>query len=272
MIPVIYKNRQYWVPECWDECTPKQFLAIVRATTGDLDPLKGQLAILRALLGIGWLRFRLMGPEKLARLLPLTGWISEDVSISKRLLPVIYLREKLFGPREGFSNLTAGEFHFADMYYTAWKESGDTMNLYRFIAVLYRPGKSGYDARRDKDGDERAPFNPNLVEYYARMLANHYRQPVPADVAVAASFCYESWRMALEKDHKRIFSKKNKTRASKYGWLPVLRAIAKGGHYGTLDDVERMYFGTMLAEMEMLLDEEAEMKRRHPELFKNQAP
>lgn len=269
MIEVIHKKRRWWLPECWDECSPRQFTSAIAVLTGGDNPVKSQLGLLRALLDMPWWKFRLIGAEALMQMLPLTEWVGEDTSITRQLVPIINAGEKLFGPKEGFTNITAGEFHFADMFYNAWKQDEDPLDLYRFVAVLYRPSKPGYDASRDPDGDIRVAFNDNLVEFYARRLARHSSGDIPSALAVAVVFCYESWRMRLEQEHKRIFNRKAKATAARYGWLPVLRGIAKGGQYGTMDNVETMYFGTLMVELELLTDEEAELKRKHPELFKS---
>ena len=271
MIEVVHKKKTFLVPESLDELSPAQFLAIVQVSRSDDDPLKGRLKVLRALLGMNWWRFRMVSAEQAMLLLPLTEWVEADMTLSLQLVPVIYADVKLYGPKSGFINVRAGEFDFADVFYTAWKKNGDEMDLYRFISVLYRPAKKGYDKKTDADGDIRQPFNPNLVEYTAAKLMRMAKGRLAPSIAYAALYCYEAWRMALETQHPRIFSKKAQRKAARYGWVPILRGVSAAGTYGNFDAVEQMYFGSLLMELEMLKDEEEELKRKHPELFKNKS-
>jgi hypothetical protein len=264
MVEVIYRRRKYMVAERWDELTPKQFLNIVKVLTGDIERTKAKLMILRLLLGMKWWCFLLIRPRYLPRLLELTDWVEDSSALTAQLVPVVYVGEKLYGAKGDFDNIRAAEFHFADMYYTEWKINGDDGDLYRFLAVLYRPGKKGYNKRKDPDGDIRLPFNPNTTEYYAAKMRRLTAEEIKGIV-----LCYESWRRNMEARHPRIFTLGNKARAVRNGWFPVFRGIASANKYGPIESVEQMFMHTLLLELEMLKDEEAELRRTHPELFKN---
>lgn len=263
MIEVIYRRRAYLVPEGWNELSPQQFLAIMRVLTGNVELVRAKMLILRALMDIKWGLFSRIRADLLMPYLALTDWVEEAAPLTTQLLPVVYAGGKLVGPKAAFDNVRAGEFHFADMHYSAWKHGEDEQALYRFLAVLYRPVKKGYDITLDPDGDIRVPFNPHTTDYYAVQL-----RKLSAEEVSGIVFCYESWRRQMEQDYPRIFTIGNKAKAVRYGWFPVFRGIAGSNKYGPLESVEQMYMHTLLAELELLKDEEEELKRKHPEMFK----
>jgi hypothetical protein len=263
MVEVIWKKRKYLVPENWDEVSSSQFLAIVKVLQSGMELLKGKMCVLQALLGMPYFRFFKIKDELLMHLLPLTDWVESNGKLNIQLVPAVKLKETLYGPKGNLHNIRAGEFHFADMHYTQWKEGEKLEALYMFVAVLYRPAKKQYDLAMDPDGDIRIPFNPNTTQYYA----DHVKVLSPVLIH-AITLCYEAWRRNMEEDHPRIFSPTNKKTAANYGWFPVFRGIAGGSQYGTLEEVEQMYIQTLLLELELLKDEEIELRKKHPELFK----
>lgn len=265
MIEIVFKGKRYSAAGQWDEVSPKQYLQLVTVLTGGMELYKARIRMASILTGIRVGTLCKCKPAILANLLSVTSWVEEDGNIGRQLVPEIYVGEILHGPSGNFENMLAGEFHFADMYYTLWKFEQDQFALYQFIAVIYRPGKEIYDREKDVDGDIRVTFNPHVVDYYANKI-----QSLRQTEIVAITLCYESWRRQLEENHKSIFTLANKVKAVRYGWFPVFRGIAGGNKYGNVRDVEQMGIQTLLTELHLLREEEREMRKKHPQLFKNE--
>ena len=259
MIDVSFRRRTFGVAEGWDELEPWQFLAILRVASSDMPDIKRQLAVLRILLRMPWWLFRFIKGDQLHDIMHLVSWIDSDTTITRQLVPVIRSSKILYGPADNYDNLRVAEFHFADMYYQGWKEQQNFDDLCRFVAVLYRPRN-----KKKYASDPRSDFKQELID---DMTAD-IKKKVPMATMQGIVICYERWRERLETSHPRLFTKSNKKKAADYGWFPVFRSIAAKGIYGDMNNVEQMYLNTLFLELEILKDEEIELKRKHPKLFK----
>lgn len=264
MIDVVYRGRTYEVAEKWDELTGDTFRQIVSVLLKGLPGRETEILLLAALMRVP-VKFLLKMPAvNLAGIIHLVRWIDTEVNITGQLYPYIKAPGKLYGPSGGFDNVIAHEFHYLEYYYLSWKHSGNDMDLYRFISVMYRPAKKKYDIIKNPDGDVRESFNQNLTDFYAARI-----RKLPREMCLAIVFQYESWRRVMEQEYKVVFSKKPGDINLDAGWFGVFRGVASEGKYGPLDKVEQLNIHTLMLELKFLDAEEKALKKKYPEQFKS---
>jgi hypothetical protein len=262
------RGRTYAMPEAWNELTGKQLVKLVPILFGDMEPVVADTHSLRILLGMSKWRFNRIDAEVVAEeLLPMVAFIRNTRDLTKQLLPVIRCGgTSFYGPADGLGNLRMVEFDFAERELAAYHADNTQHSLFRFIATLYRPGKRGYDHRRNPDGDPREGFNDNLLAYYANIL----QEDMHPDMARAIMLWYKGCRQQLAEEHPRIFpaaadkSEEQEDKPDEEPALPtyfgLMRTIAEKGTYGNFDQIEQMYLGNALAECEFMMDEQIRLK------------
>ncbi|SKD10106.1 hypothetical protein SAMN05660461_6006 [Chitinophaga ginsengisegetis] len=264
MVTVIYKGRSYDVAESWDELTSRQFLDIIEILLVSQPQDLSDLKILQVLLQVSARFICKIPADQLTGIMHLVRDFQEDMQLTRQLVPFIKVGKKLYGPAAGFENMTAAEFHFADMHYQEWKDTGADEVLFMFLAVLYRPVKQKYDVEKDPDGDRREKFNANTTAFYCRYISRLSRGAM-----LAIIFQYESWRRRLEKDYKNVFNHQSDHVSNiSAGWFGVFRGVAGDGKYGDMEKVEQIPIHTLLLELEFLLEEAAALKAQQENIFK----
>ena len=162
-----------------------------------------------------------------------------------------------YGPSDRLANITAGEFHFADLFFQEWMDTDNESTLDKLVAVLYRPKGKGFLHDPDSDffsGDIRIPFNQNSIEARAKRLSKISRVK-----KLAIAHFYEGCRNVIIEAYPEIFKKTGKGSRSSEGWIPVFRSLSKDIHY---ERISEMRLGRVLYEMVESQKEALELKRK----------
>ncbi len=226
----------FYFPESFTELNIEQWTAYFSFVTEEI--------------GIGELLWAFMGgDEKFKAQLP--GSRIADLEHLLKFLynepaPEWYMKHitlngcELIGPAAEFSNMTCGEFAFADTYYSAFREMPiGSAEAERFVnkclAVLMREvDPLANELAPDWKGDRRIVFNENHVDRRAAIIAL-----LPIDWKMAAMFNYSIIRSLLEKRYIWIFQKSSSEGSGKNsGWDKVMRSMC----FGDITKLQEIFF------------------------------
>lgn len=259
MIEIYYSKRKgnkcLTLPENFNELSGKQLIAIAGIKSSGSNAVVARLKVLRILLNMPFVRFVFLSSQAKAGMFPFVEWVFEKNDLTAQVLPQY---KGFYGPKSLFDNITLGEFHFSELYYSGLV-NGETEEermeaMDKLVAVLYRLPKKEYNTRLDTDGDIRMKFNANELEYYSTIIKRW-----PFKVKLAIVFFYDGNRQHMVKLYDKVFQGKGGGNGDA-GMFGVIRGLS-GDKYGTLDKVENMMVHTALLELEMQIAEAEEMKR-----------
>ncbi|MDJ1500457.1 hypothetical protein [Xanthocytophaga agilis] len=254
-------------PKNWNELTGKQLLSVLKIIHQPISTEAKKLLLLKTILSVKMKSLRRMEIETVARCMyVLDPFIKGDVSLTKNLLPWLRLHLiwyqlpfKVYGPADGFKNMSFLEFVFADTYYSQQfgkKPKPDALD--KMLAVLYR-------RKRDKDlpgsltykGDIRQNFNEHLISDHSKYFTN--LDPVKK---LAVRTWFSGCRQQLEKMYPYVFSGDNQKKAASSGWTQVLISLA-GEKFGTIDQTGTENLHTVLMHMNEVIKENEELKDKY---------
>lgn len=203
-IEIPEKNISAQYPSGWEELTTEQFAFVMqnwlKVVDGYLNQHEFKLIVLYHFLGIKYGPFdsrrdARVKPEKLEqkyenlwRLTETLEWLFEyrnedgrkTVALSyyevTNRFPEIEAAGILFtGPVDGMVNISFGEYRQAWMHFEAYIDTRNDIALDLLVGTLYRPEKKNYGEIKklpDFDGQRSEPFNANLTQRYAALLAD----------------------------------------------------------------------------------------------------
>lgn len=252
------------VPSTWNELTRKQLLQVLAELYAS-KPVPGvRLRLLSRLTGFRVPLLSGLRADVLAQLLPLADFVSsEQHFLTAQLLPTLkapgrHVTEPgatFHGPRAHLSNVTFGEFMFADTFFFHYhlaarqhRPANRATALDKFLAVLYRPSKRHPNpAAPDWNGDVRIPFNEYHLEARTPRLA-----PVPEVEKLAVLTWYRGCRQQLATEFADVFAvadedEKGPEKAPQ--WERVLRQLS-GGAFGPVQQTAGQPLRLVLAEMQ----------------------
>lgn len=262
MVVLEYEGYAYQIPQSYNELTGYQLVSLMPLLCEtDDEPDLIALKVLRVLLDMGKIKFMKLHVDAKYRMIPYTTWVLKPEGLTRQLIPY-YISgfKKYYGPKSEFDNLTVREFHAAEIYYSNAKEKNDRESLAFLAAVLYRPGKPGYDTVRDPDGDIRVPFNNNELEYWAKKFTSW-----PVAVLQSILVWYDGCKQLLIDAHPNVFMKHEGTQTvetQERGVFNLMRTLADGGKYGDFERVGDMNIHLAMFEMEKLVIEQKEMEQK----------
>ena len=246
------------LPSSWNELTSKQLLYIASvwndwktALSSGMPMLNYKAALFVELINnpepekkkvIEWLG---MIKKTDVNLFSTLDFIFTDITLTKNLLPTISLGiiSKYYGPSDGLSNISIGEFSFAVTFYNRYSKSHNTDDLNKLIAILYREKNRSFEAT----GDIRKPFKKHLIEaneIELRQLQFKYKQ------AVYLYFmgCMEAWT----KRYPLVFSRSEGSNSAGTPFINIIIEIS-GGKFGTFDQTFEQNADIVLTELNNLL-------------------
>ena len=292
-----YRSRVYsfvW-PSIWDEIPAKTLHAllpqikeaqaafVIYEESDDREPadtvLQGlRIVILWKLLGLRWYHwlkkraFLSIYADELSDMLNTTDFLLEHPQRNKPPFDVLKVgRTRLIPPGHALQNLSAEEFHFLGLHLqklSALKDAdlGDKETAMEHAALqneivfaLYRPPGEKPEHNPSHDdftGDERIPFNRHNWEKKARILAN-----VPTWKKELIIWWFSQMLLRIQEAHPLIFSKKGKSLANRYGWLPVFRQLAKNPLQ--TQKIGGLKLSYLLYELNQLIEESDRLKSRY---------
>jgi len=242
-------------PEKWDELTRKQLFTVIRFFTKGSTEIEFRVKTI-----LNFLKIRLSRREPALRdgellhhivINKKTYWVSNTAltetantlsflteegtakngnpvialnsSLTKNLIPHFHHRFRTyFGPDEKLFNITFDEFLEAESHYSAFSKTGNTKELSKLTAVLYRREAADYNPKSvDYSGDRRRPFNSELVNYHARLL-KHFDY----ETKLAISLFFQGCLNFLNVNFPHVFSKKGGKSGRDYGPLSLIDALS----------------------------------------------
>lgn len=284
----------HW-PSSWDEIPPKNLRALLPIIKEELaayshyqkdedkEPVDLILQELRIkmlwkLLDLRWYQWRKkraflsLFADELSDLLNTTDFLLEKPQRNKPPFEVLIVgRLKLIPPGHALRNLSAEEFHFLGLHLKKLSDlkhqnlNEKDLALERaalqneIVYALYRPkGKTPeHIPGHDKFcGDERMPFNRHNWETKARLVAD-----VPTWKKELIIWWFSQILLRIQDSHPLIFSKKGKSMANRYGWLPVFRQLAKNPLQ--TQKIGGLKLSYLLYELNQLIEESDRLKSRY---------
>ncbi len=262
-IPIRMKRN---VPEKWNEMSGKQFKKTIKFLYPEkfgqqLDKTQSQLLVSKVLLNINWLVFFALTTVQKVQLNWLTLFLYQEKNeLTKNLLPSfkIPFGKRLYGLGDNFDNLIGSEFIIADNHFFNYFSSGNTADLDKFVACLYRPKRKNYNPHSpDFKGDIREDFNSFLVDARAKKLAK-----VSLAKKLMAYTYYIGCRTEWEEMYPYVFPKETGEQSLNYGWLEALYKNA-GEKFGTLEQTERQPIANILLNMQIQMKDHKEFERKN---------
>ena len=161
-------------------------------------------------------------------LLEYTDWlVVGEKTLSTIIIKSFKIRKQLyFGPNNHFSNMTFGEFIFADTMFINFFEKNDPAILNKLIAILYRPQFYFEDDPQFK-GDKRQDFNENLIKYHSKQIAK-----LKPQLKSTILFNYHTIRKWLTEKYIYVFgtykqdTEQTQKKSTDNGWLSVLKNLS----------------------------------------------
>ena len=250
-------KKLYTVPTSWNEITGKQLVKVMDLLSKEVYPQEAMLYLLKILTGIRWWRFFLSSPTVFYEFFYLTEFLLKENTLTKNVLPKY---KGFIGPSDDFENLLMCEFAYTEDYFLRWREDESNIQLLNeLVAVLYRKKKSGYDEKKNEDGDAREPFNEYLCKYYASAVIYHW----PLAVKKAIAHWYDGCRTKMMQDFPSVFSGGGGEPA-KYGLLSIMRSVAEKGVHGKFKDVEGLHVRMVMVELDEMMTEVEKIKKSQP--------
>ena len=290
-VTIIELDKEFEIPENWQELTPEQVLFIYR---------EYYAACQHRDMNVFWSRLLdcfLFGKTKVKsgearRWSPYSKELAEvlfgflfritekgleiDFTETKNFLPRLKVGYKpsnvhsptmvdknyFVGPKDKLANLTFDEFEKAGMYLNEYF-NGDAESLYYFIACLYRPAGEKFD--EDLIGRNAALIKSHCkdtwkLEMIMLWYCNCIREIQTEDIYYNGNIVNFSVLFNKSKTNDDEPAIKNNL-----GWLPILSDFAEKGIFGNLKQTREANLYDLLA---LMLNQYQENKRHEKELKK----
>lgn len=273
MIKVLFSNirKPYYFPEKWDELNPEQLTTLIEIVKTEPDNHTAKLLILREWMKLPSQQFADMVLQKKyeeskqinhffiaeveEKLLPFLDPFLEyngfEVNIMKKLVVPGLRKETLIGFSDRMESISAAEYSYASHFYQLYVEDPtDISNLHKFVACLYRPQRTDgiLPGHADYNGDMRAPFNSENIDFLAAKVAKI--SPVKLQ---AVKFCFErisKWIAELE-NYEFVFKGDPDKEADYVDWDRIIRMVA-GDKLGSLENVRKLPILGVFQELQYL--------------------
>ena len=273
-----YKNKEVDLPETWDELSRKQYLKICHILgEANLNPTDQEalevnnsaalILIIKELLQMNWFTFFKVSKSQLACLLPITGFITKEVSVNKQYLPSFRIWGfKYAGPSKGCRQTSMAEFSKADNYFIQCCKGEDPDAIFKLAATLYRPQKTFHFIRRLTlwyNGDNRIAYNDQQIERRAEI----FKKRLSKRKLFAILYFYWGFRNTNVLIFKNLFPEptKNKVEHSgpQFGWAGTMLEMS-GDKFGDFDKTSKERWSTIFVEMsrQMSKHQEQEMNNK----------
>jgi hypothetical protein len=230
------------IASSWEELKPYQTAFILQALTfRRSNKYMLGVALLSALFDGRWKILSNLGDDELNQLMPLTNFLIDSEPELKNPFPTLNLRRKQYlAPADDLSNIGFGEWVFAFQSYQNYCDKKDKIYLDELIAALYRlrdPQQN--ESNPEYKGDNRLPFNENLIAPVARTVA---------DIDEHRKLAILSWFAAavlnIMNTRPNLFPVKNDQQPDQDGgddagrtWFSVFRELL-GPKWGTIDQLK----------------------------------
>lgn len=250
-------------PTSWNEMSGYSLLRVAYALLNSYSITSAQLKSFTALIELRWWQVRrqwhlfFADNESCERMCQAADFIWNSNTLTSQLLPRIRIRfTYLYGPADMLKNLTFKEFVYAYNVYRAYKSTGKTHRLNELIAILYRPKVDGLtSASKEYNGDLREPFNNNLVDQRARLVAN-----LPRHYKFAIQLFFEGCFSQIVERYDKLFAK-NDTDSEAAGNLKELIHRLAGNEFGNFQETEQQNIYDILDQLKINVEDQDKHNR-----------
>lgn len=143
--------------------------------------------------------------------LELSTWLYTEQCSNKFVVNKLKVdRLKLYGPGDGFRNMSGGEFLFAETYYFTYLKDKDPEHLNKFIASIFREKKNLISRLAASSGlatstfkDIRREFDETLISARAKLI-----EKLPQETKQAIVYNYGAVRKDMTNALPYLFPKK----------------------------------------------------------------
>lgn len=194
----------------------------------------------------------------LLQLLDRLEWIFTENTRTRNPYPILPTRYHgqayhLYGPDDGLSSITAGEWAFLDHYFMSYANTKEMHWADMMLATLYRPATTDQHMKQPKQ----LPFQPEWIE---KMLPITERLPLPKKMAII-TYIHGS-RQQIVEQHKGIFHSGKETRAqqSTSGWLDLFLELGNG--LTGYEVVAQQPLSVVLKELQRQMDKSFKQKQQ----------
>ena len=247
-------KKLYPFPQQWNDLSQKQLLAVMDILVNGSNILvtEANARFFKIMCNASWWRL-LLNPIDVQENIHLVEWLyasQPEKLLTKNLLPEY---KGFWGPSDEFGNLVALEFFWGQHFYDEWAKTKQPHALDMLVATLYRPMKAGYNINKNPDGDVREPYNSNLTEAYAKVVAAW-----PGNVKEAIAKWFEHNFLALRQKYPEPFVRTGGD-PSKYGFVSLFRDVAERGIHGDFKNVEKMNIHLFFIEISEVLIKDSKL-------------
>ena len=245
------------VPSTWNELGRKRLLKLLPQVLSPIHGPDRRMRLLSTLTGFSLPLLCALADDVLAQLLPLTNFLeADDQLLTAQLLPTLQVPGRhvtepaltWHGPRAHLSNVSFGEFIFADTFFVQYALHGRPAHLDKFLAVLYRPVRRKASPDDDDwNGDLRVAFNEHHLELRTARAAR-----IDDLEKLAVLTWYRGCRTQLAQEFPDVFTAAEEADAGPKKapqWERVLRKLA-GGAFGAVQQTAAQPLRLLLAEMQ----------------------
>jgi hypothetical protein len=252
-VKIEYRKRIYHYnhPEKYNELTRDQYLSVVRFFLVPEKPfherITDRITLMQDLLNLHiettfkgrWYKVvnSMVEDGIIDELLKLQSFLFVKQDFNSWILKKLELKNKSFyGPRDRFSNMTFGQFIYADMMFMAYFDSQDELVLNKFFAALYLEGeKEEFSTDR---ANERVESLSQLSLFEKKGIVFNY--------ANVRQWISEKYKFVFpEKDDKTT----NEIHFGKHqgGWMSIRRNLA--GDVLNLEKIDKVLLHDVLGDL-----------------------
>jgi hypothetical protein len=262
MIDLIVNDKKtYQIPTSWDELSTDQYLVLINNINTLQDPADVINSLLFYIIHPSiftsitiWRGFdadEYLSKELVDTVHPLMQWIFEKPKFNK--VPIIDIEcdgELYVSPKAGLINITGAEIVMLEYFRTAYEITKEDKYLYKLVAVLYRPYNTNEHSRMER-GDDRLPFNDNLIDKYALLISKSEKSNI-----FGIYFWYCAVMAYKYEQYSDVFSSGTGTTTAKdpEEWRHIIRSL-RNNKMGNQKEVNEAYIGDILYEMRKLEQE-----------------
>jgi hypothetical protein len=151
MLQLQYKNKTITANH-WDELSADEFIELFRRINASWYGPVGRLELHK------WLYDNQCSPR----------FLIDTLEVPEKIPG---LTKTLYGPEDGFRNITMGQFLFAETFYYAFLRDNDSRFLHKFLAALFLEKGKKFT---EKDIDTRAQLFENVIFETAQAILFNY--------------------------------------------------------------------------------------------------
>lgn len=197
-------------PECWDEITPRQLIALSRASSNNISNVE----FLTVFTGAQKSIIKKLDAYQQLKLIEAAGFVNDISPYSRFIIPKLIVKNKVFtAPEPMLENMTFGQFIFADSFFRNYNDTQQKSEMFSFLASLYIPEKKRFKEKFIQD-------NAPLME----QVNYDTRQAVRLNYILIFEWLMNSYPLVFPRPQEKSDSKKKQVRDPR-SWIKVFESL-----------------------------------------------